>query len=95
MIVIRYTRKIEGVLDKLEARDQRKASKVARTMGRLAENPWHPGLHTHKYDVIKGEGGEEVFTSYVENKAPGAWRIWWHWGPGGNEITIVDIGPHR
>lgn len=95
MLIVRYAKKIEEVLDRLEAREQGKASKVARAIGRLAENPWHSGLHTHKYAVLKGENGEDVFTSYVENRAPSAWRIWWHWGPGKDEITIVDIGPHK
>lgn len=38
--------------------------------------------------------GEEVWESYVENKTPGAWRLWWVYGPGADTLTIVIVGPH-
>ena len=53
-----------------------------------------PGLNTHKYSSIQGKNGEEVFESYVENKTPGAFRVFWHYGPDRQEITIVAITPH-
>jgi len=39
----------------------------------------------------------KVWDSYVENKTPGAWRIFWHYGPDEADqkvITILAITPH-
>ena len=54
----------------------------------------HPSLHTHKYNAIEGPCGEEVFESYAQNKTPGAYRLFWHYGPGKKTITILEICPH-
>lgn len=43
---------------------------------------------------MRGENGEKVWEAYAENKTPSAWRVFWHYGAGGNEITIVAITPH-
>lgn len=31
---------------------------------------------------------------YVENKAPAAFRIFWYYGPGRENITVVAVVPH-
>ncbi len=54
----------------------------------------HTGLHSHKYHSITGPNGEDVWESYVENRTPGAWRIWWIYGPDADTLTVVTIGPH-
>jgi hypothetical protein len=39
----------------------------------------------------------KVWDSYVENRTPGAWRIFWQYGPdeaGLRVITVLYIGPH-
>lgn len=38
--------------------------------------------------------GEEIFEAYIENKTPGAYRIFWYYGPDNNQITVVAITPH-
>jgi hypothetical protein len=45
--------------------------------------------------------GEKVFEAYAQNDTPGAYRIFWHYGPdegSGNKriavITVVAIIPH-
>jgi hypothetical protein len=43
---------------------------------------------------MQGENDEEVFEAYAENNTPGAYRIFWHYGPDKNMITIVAITPH-
>lgn len=53
----------------------------------------HPSLNTHKYD-LEGPKGEEVFGSYAQNNTPGAYRIFWYYGPEKKEITIIAITPH-
>ncbi len=71
-----------------------KLKKVRKALARLEVNPRHPGLHSHKYQSIKATDGSGVWESYVENQTPGAWRIFWQYGPGDGIITVVTIGPH-
>lgn len=54
----------------------------------------HPSLNTHEYDELEGPNGEKVFESYAQNRTPGAYRIFWHYGPAKKQITIVAIVPH-
>ena len=67
---------------------------VRKTIGLLENNPRHPSLNTHKYQTKRGESGEDVFEAYAENNTPGAYRIFWHYGPEKNMITIIAITPH-
>ena len=62
----------------------------------LLENPKHPGLNTHAYDSIPHphEKNGKVFEAYVQNRTPGAYRLFWCYGPGKGEITIIAITPH-
>jgi hypothetical protein len=41
-----------------------------------------------------GPNGEEVFEAYAENNTPGAYRIFWVYGPGKDVITILAITAH-
>jgi hypothetical protein len=68
--------------------------KVRNTLGRLQADPRYPSLNSHKYSSVKGINGEEIWESYVENNTPSAWRIFWHYGPGADCITVVSITPH-
>ncbi|HEY9723294.1 MAG TPA: hypothetical protein V6D47_14890 [Oscillatoriaceae cyanobacterium] len=67
---------------------------VQKAIRYLAENPRHPGLNTHEYDSLQGANGERVWEAYAENATPGAYRIFWHYGPGKGIITIIAITPH-
>ena len=67
---------------------------VRKALGLLETNPRHPGLRTHKYSSLSASFGQEVFEAYAENNTPGAWRIFWHYGPGKQVITIIAITPH-
>ena len=67
---------------------------VRKALAYLETNPRHPGLNTHKYSSLVGESGEEIFEAYAENKTAAAYRIFWHYGPGKNVITIIAITPH-
>lgn len=62
----------------------------------LLDNPKHPGLKTHEYDSIPHPYDEngKVFEAYVQNRTPGAYRLFWCYGPGKGEITIIAITPH-
>lgn len=67
---------------------------VVKALAYLETNPRHPALNTHKYHGVSGVNGEEIFEAYAENNTPGAYRIFWHYGPGKNIITIASIMPH-
>jgi hypothetical protein len=41
-----------------------------------------------------GENGEEIFEAYAENQTAAAYRVFWHYGPGKDVITIVAITAH-
>ncbi len=67
---------------------------VLKALAYLETNPKHPSLNTHKYSSLKRNNGEEIFEAYAENNTPSAYRIFWHYGPNKNFITIVAIVPH-
>ncbi|MBI3555778.1 MAG: hypothetical protein HY074_05915 [Deltaproteobacteria bacterium] len=73
---------------------EKRLKAVRKALGYLEVNPRHPGLNTHKYSSLVGENGEEVFEAYAENKTAAAYRIFWHYGPGKNVITIVAVTSH-
>lgn len=67
---------------------------VGKAIAFMNVNLRHPSLNTHKFDEIKSPFGGDIFESYAQNKTPGAYRIFWTYGPGKAEITILAITPH-
>ncbi len=67
---------------------------VRKTLGLLESNPRHPSLQTHEYSKLVGPRGEKVFEAYAENKTPAAFEVFWFYGPGAGQMTIVAITPH-
>ena len=68
---------------------------VIKTIALLEGNPKHPGLHTHKFRSMQGAQGEEIFEAYVQNNTPGAYRVFWHYGPdeiaGKKRTPVISI----
>ncbi len=65
-------------MDEVEKTASKKLRKINKTLGLLANDPHHPGLHTHK----RGEEsptGQATWQSYVENNTPSAWRVFWYY----------------
>lgn len=60
----------------------------------LVENPNHPGLQSHPLAQFDKIFGGKVFSSYVQNNTPQAYRILWLYGPKPKQITIVAVVPH-
>ncbi|PJD95499.1 MAG: hypothetical protein CK425_08255 [Parachlamydia sp.] len=60
----------------------------------METNLKHPSLNTHKFDQIESPFGGDVFESYAQNKTPGAYRIFWSYGPNKAETTILAITSH-
>ncbi len=67
---------------------------VSKAIAMLESNPRHPGLRTHKFNDRTGPQGQDVFEAYAENNTPGAYRIFWHYGPDKDVITILAITQH-
>ena len=36
----------------------------------------------------------KIFQSYLENDTPGAGRLFWAYGPGQGDITVLAMEPH-
>jgi hypothetical protein len=62
----------------------------------LAADPRHPGLQTHEFLSITNPYDEDgkVFEAYAQNRTPGAYRVFWCYGPKTKQITIIAIAPH-
>jgi len=74
---------------------------VKKTLGYLEAGTRNTGLHTHEYTSLEGANGERVWEAYAQNHTPGAYRVFFHYGP--DEIvnkvrvpvlTIIAITPH-
>lgn len=102
---LRYTTSANRQFTELEKRDAAKHRKLVKCLRKLGEDPKQSGLNSHKYNSTTGPNGEEVWESYVENKTPAAWRVFWCYGPDEQQgvkpnirvikvITVVAITPH-
>ena len=60
----------------------------------LQTNPKHPSLETHKFYGLKGPQGQDVFEAYAQQRTPGAYRIFFFYGPGRHVIQVIAIVAH-
>ena len=76
---------------------------VSKALEYLEANPRHKSLQTHEYHTMKGPAGEKIFEAYAQNQTPGAYRIFFYYGPNEKDrkgtitrhvITLVAITPH-
>ena len=37
---------------------------------------------------------QKMFEAYVQNRTPSAYRVFWCYGPGQREITVIAVAPH-
>lgn len=90
-----WKRLAEGARDgTLKGDDKLLAKKFAKAVRLLAENPQHPGLRSHEIDALTKRFKAKVFQSYLENNTPAAGRLFWVYGPGPKEITVLGLEPH-
>lgn len=103
MYIIKRAKEVAEILDALgqkvragdaNAEEQKLYKKLKKTLGLLAENPRHPGLASHKVHGLSARYRREIWESYVENRTPGAMRIFWYYGSGDNEITLLHLERH-
>lgn len=100
---LRFTPEARRNLEQLE-NSRSKAGllkQVRKTLGLLETNLHHPSLQTHRFQSLVGPNGEEVFEAYVQQQTPGAYRVFFFYGPDRLErgkrvpaLTIVAITPH-
>jgi hypothetical protein len=100
---IRFTPTADAQFSALENTPSKAATfeQVRKALGYLEIDPHHPSLNTHEFTSLAGVYGEKVFEAYAQNNTPGAYRIFWHYGPDETKgkkrtpvITIVAITPH-
>ncbi len=91
-----FTPQADNDLKELESDPSKKRilKAVRKTLGLMETNLHHPSLQTHEYQSLKGANGEKVFEAYAQQNTPGAYRVFWYYGPGRKEITIVAITPY-
>jgi hypothetical protein len=104
--MIRRLQFAQAALDSLNAleKDPQSAGllrQVRKVLALLETNLRHPSLNTHKFRSLRGPNGEEVFEAYVQNQTPGAYRVFFFYGPDRVEgsrripvLTIIAITPH-
>jgi len=68
--------------------------KLVKVLGFLEVNPRHNSLKSHEIPPLTVRYGKKVWQSYLENRTPAAGRIFWTYGPGKGDITIVAVEPH-
>ena len=73
---------------------EKRYNAVRKALSLLQTNPRHPGLNTHPFESFVGPRGEKIFEAYAENNTPGAYRIFFSYGPGRRVISILTVLPH-
>ncbi len=91
---LEFTSQAIASLKYLRSNDPKKYKKVQKTLGLMQANLRHQSLNTHKHDTYQGFEDKDVFESYVENRTPGAFRVFWYYGIGKGVITVIAITPH-
>ena len=67
---------------------------VRKTLARLETEPRHPGLQSHEFKSLSRVKEGKVFSSYAEQDTPAAYRVFWRYGPGKGQVTIIAITSH-
>ena len=82
-------KEIEDILNDPSKKGLQKQLK--KSLGFLRENPKYPSLKSHPFNEIDGV---KVWTSYVQNNTPNAYRILWQYGAKQKTIIILSVIPH-
>ena len=78
----------------LSASEKKLFKKLVKALDRLRTDPYNNSLQSHEIDTLTKKYKIKIFQSYLENKTPSAGRMFWAYGPGKREITILGIEPH-
>ena len=95
---LRFTSTADEQLDRIENDPSLKGvlKQVRKTLGYLETNLRAKSLQTHEFESLTRRYGKKVFEAYVQQKTPGAYRTFWHYGPdeidkNGERIAIITI----
>ncbi len=91
---LKLTEETISQLASLKKSNPKKHKRVLACLAKLESNPKHPGLRSHQYESLDKLHGQKIWESYAENDTPGAYRVFWFYGPGKQEITVVSVTPH-
>ncbi|HAX48375.1 MAG TPA: hypothetical protein PK605_07635 [Ignavibacteria bacterium] len=80
--------------NQLKGNDRKLFKQLIKSLNYLSQNPRHNSLNSHEIIPLSQRYGVKVWQSYLENKKPAAGRIYWVYGPGKNQITIIGLEPH-
>ena len=80
--------------NQLKGNDKKLFKQLIKSLNYISQNPKHNSLKTHEIIPLSQRYGMKVWQSYLENKTPSAGRIYWVYGPGKNQITIIGLEPH-
>lgn len=75
---------------------------VRKTLAYLEADLRVKSLQTHKYESLSKRYKREIFEAYVQQDAPSAYRVFWHYGDDEVDekgkripiITVIAITPH-
>jgi len=101
---LRFTPTADEQLDRIENDPSLKGvlKQVRKTLEYLETNLRAKSLQTHEFESLTRRYGKKVFEADIQQKTPGAYRTFWHYGPDEIDkngervaiITIVDITLH-
>jgi len=74
--------------------DLKLLKKWAKVIAYLANDPRHPSLNTHEITTLSKKFGYRVWQSYLENRTPKPYRLFWVYGPGKKQITMIGLERH-
>jgi hypothetical protein len=86
---LKFTRSAADRIRELDAPEQVQVLRA--TLQLLEGDPGRPELRSHKYTSVHGINGEEVWESLVADPAEADWRMFWHYGPEADTITVASI----
>ncbi len=67
---------------------------VRKSLAYLETNLRAKSLQTHEYKSLTKRYGKKVFEAYVQQKTPGAYRVFWHYGLEKTQITLIAMTGH-
>jgi hypothetical protein len=91
---------VRSQCNKLDNDEKKLWKKLVKTVLFLSSDPRHNSLHSHEIDSLTRRYAQligkpcKVWQSYLENNTPAAGRLFWVYGPGKAEITIIGLEPH-
>ena len=83
-----------SVTNNLPVTESKFYKKWGKALAMLSTDPFYRSLNSHEISILTQKYGRKVFESYLENRTPGAARMFWAYGPGRAEITILALEPH-